>query len=85
MTCKKCGSNNVNVQVINEVYLKKQHHSLMWWLCIGWWLELILWALLFGYKLFITLVRIATGGKKKTVNKQKTIAVCQNCGHKWNV
>lgn len=36
MNCPKCGSENVNVQVVNEVELKNKHHSVIWWICIGW-------------------------------------------------
>lgn len=28
MKCKKCGSENVTVSVVNEVHLKNQHHGI---------------------------------------------------------
>ena len=39
MKCPKCGSEDVTVQVINELELKKKGHSAIYWLLIGWWLQ----------------------------------------------
>ncbi len=81
ITCKKCGSSNISVQVINEVKLKNQRHGVIWWLCIGWWWLFIKW-------MFLTIpaliFKIFGHKKQKVVNKQRTICVCQNCGNKWN-
>lgn len=80
MVCPKCGSNNINVQVVNEIHLKDAHHGFFWWIFVGWWWVPIKWicftvpaiiAKMVGYK------------KQKTSNKQKTICVCQNCGYSW--
>lgn len=78
MTCRKCGSNNVSVQVL--AIQKRKHHGCIWWLLIGWWLEALLW-------LFLTLPRllIALFMPKRTKTVEKTVCVCQNCGHKWNM
>ena len=35
MICPKCGSENVKVQVINEVHMKNVHHGCLWWLIIA--------------------------------------------------
>ena len=35
MKCPKCGSENVNFQIINEQQLVTKHHGLTWWLCGG--------------------------------------------------
>ena len=78
MVCPKCGSTYVNVNVINEVH-EKPRHGVLWWIFIGWWWR-ILWFLFFG--LWYILWRALRGGPK-TVNVQKTICVCQNCGHSW--
>lgn len=32
MKCPKCGSENVNFQIINEQKLVTKHHVLLWWL-----------------------------------------------------
>lgn len=82
MICPKCGSENVNVQVVSETKLKKKHHGLIYWLCCVWLLDLMLW-------LFLTLPRLIVAIFKPTKYKTKTIHksmwVCQNCGHKWYV
>ena len=82
MKCPICSSDNVNVQISTETELKTKHHSIWYWLIIGWWLHLILW-------LFLTLPMILGKlfGRKnqKIVTKQKSIAVCQNCGNHWEI
>ena len=45
MTCPKCQSENVNVQVVTVSKLKRKH-SWLYWLTIGFWLEPILWLFL---------------------------------------
>ncbi|MBY6932281.1 hypothetical protein [Clostridium botulinum] len=78
MQCPKCSSDNVNVQAISIVKDKK--HGCLYWLFIGWWLEMLMW-------IFLTLpwliIKIFKPNKINT--KVKSYAVCQNCGHKWNV
>jgi len=82
MKCPKCESENVNVQVVNEVKLKKAHHSVIWWLLLGWYWVPLKW-------LFLTIpaliVKIFGHKKQKVVNKTKSKAVCQNCGYTWEV
>ena len=82
MVCPKCKSDKVNVQMVTDTKLKNKHHSIFYWVFIGWWLELILWFCLTIPRLLVTLF----GHKKqKLVQKHKSMAVCQNCGHSWNV
>lgn len=82
MNCPKCGSSNVNVQMVSESKLKTKHHSIWYWLIIGWWLKPILWFFLTIPMLLGTLF----GHKKqKIVTKHKSVAVCQSCGNNWNV
>lgn len=78
MVCPKCGSNNVNVQMVSEQV--KKHHSIWYWLFIGWWLEALLW-------FFLTLPRllVAIFKHKPTKTVHKSMAVCQSCGHSWSV
>lgn len=82
MKCPKCESENVNVQMVTETKLKTKHHSILYWILIGWWLEIILW-------LFLTIPRLLAAmfghKKQKLVTKHKSVAVCQNCGYNWNV
>lgn len=93
--CPKCESSNVFINreqrgtlgaSTNKVVVvnRKSHGCLYWlccgwiisilyWLCIGWW-----WGLLFGKK--------KSGlnfHASKTLNK--TVAICQDCGHTWTV
>jgi transcription elongation factor Elf1 len=82
MTCPKCNSENVSTQIVTDMKLKNAHHGIIWWLCIGWW-----WV---GFKwLFLTipalLAKIFIPKKQKLVTKQRTMCVCQNCGHTWQV
>lgn len=36
MICPKCGSENVNTQVVTDVKLKDKHHGVLWWFFVGW-------------------------------------------------
>lgn len=46
MNCPKFGSDNIKVQVINEVHMKNVHRGCSWWLMIKW-LVFTIQALLF--------------------------------------
>lgn len=80
MKCPKCGSENVNVQMVSESQLKNKHHSIWYWIFIGWWWRPLLW-------LFLTIPMLLGklfGHKdKKLVTQHNSMAVCQNCGHSW--
>ncbi len=80
MTCPKCKSENVNIQVVSEQKLVTKHHGLIWWLCIGWYWVPIKWIFLTIPALIFA---IFVGKRKKIENIQKQIKVCQNCGHTW--
>lgn len=78
MKCPKCKSENVNVQIVSEV--RKKRHGIIYWLLIGWWLEMIMW-------LFLTLPWLIVKILKPTRYKSKITkqAVCQSCGYSWKV
>lgn len=80
MTCPKCNSENVTIQITNQVKLKNAHHGVIYWLFVGWWWFFIKW-------LFFTVpaLLIALFGRKKqkAVNKQVKMCVCQGCGYSW--
>lgn len=78
MRCKKCGSENVNVQIVSEV--KKKRTGIMYWLFFGWLIDLFLW-------LFLTLPRLIIQILKPNRYKTKTTkqAVCQDCGSSWKL
>jgi len=80
MKCPKCGSENVTIQAVTEVK-EKRKKGLLYWLFIGWWWELFAWIFLTLPKLLIALFSKKTKIKSKT----RSVAVCQNCGKRWNV
>ena len=82
MVCPKCNSENVSVQVINEVELKNKHHGIVWWILVGWWWIPIKWIV---FTIPALIVKIFGHKKVKTINKEKSVCVCQNCGHRWDV
>lgn len=80
MKCPKCGSENVNIQMVSESQLKNKHHGCLYWILIGWWLEACLWFFLTVPRLLCTMF----GHKKqKIVTTHSSMAVCQNCGYNW--
>ena len=82
MKCPKCGSENVNVQMITETQLKEKKHGVMWWLLIGWWWIPTKWIFLTVPAL---IVKIFAPKKYETKTTQKKMAVCNSCGHSWKV
>lgn len=80
MVCAKCGSNNVNVQMVSETQLKRKGHGIIYWLFIGWWLQPTLWLVFTLPMLFISIFK-PKGYKTKTTHK--SMCVCQTCGHNW--
>ena len=82
MICPKCKSENVNVQMITETHFKNKKRGFLYWLFIGWWLEFLLWFFLTIPRLLIALFMPK---RKNIVNTHKSFAVCQNCGHNWEI
>ena len=77
MVCPKCGSGNVNVTVEQTTAKTKNKNMGCLWTLIRWTLILCtcgLWLLVGKRK-----------GTAKTTFNNETVAVCQNCGHKWKV
>jgi len=77
MVCKKCNSENVQVQRVSVTKRKKK--GISYWL-FGWFIDLMLW-------LFLTFPRllIAIFAPKKTKTKIHSEAVCQDCGYSWKI
>ena len=73
MVCRKCHSNNI--LITNEVISKTKYRG-----CFGWLLWILLAIITVG---LILIIPIITNSKTKT--KNRTIAICQNCGHRWRV
>ncbi|NFH69071.1 hypothetical protein FDC35_03965 [Clostridium botulinum] len=78
MKCKKCGSQNITVQAVTT--LKNKHKGIMYWLFIGWWLEMMLWLFLTIPKLIFELFK-----PNKIKTKTHSEAVCQECGYRWEI
>jgi hypothetical protein len=78
VVCKKCKSSNVNVQAVTEI--KKKRKGVLYWLFIGWWLEMIMWVFLTLPWLIIKIFK-----PKEYKNKITSMAVCQDCGYSWRV
>lgn len=81
MVCPKCGSSNVNVQVVTQTKLINKHHGFLWWVFIGWWWLMIKWVV---FTVPALIVKIFAPKKQKLKQKTKSVAVCQNCGYQWN-
>ena len=81
--CPNCNSSNINIQIINKSQLVNSHRGCLWWLFIGWWWLFIKW---FFFTLPALIFKIFGIGKKKTIiNTTHKMAVCQNCGHSWEI
>lgn len=82
MICPKCNSDNVSIQAVTETKLVTKHHSVIWWIFVGWWWLPFKW-------LFLTLpaliVKLFRPKRYKTETNHKNKAVCQNCGNSWFV
>ena len=78
MKCKKCGSENVSIQMVEET--KKKRKGIIYWIFIGWWLEAIMW-------IFLTLPWLIIKIFKPKRNKTKATkqAICQSCGYNWKL
>lgn len=67
LVCKKCGSNNVQVQTIAVNKKRGCFASFLWIILAIFTLGMIIW------------IPLLT----KKGSKVEAYAVCQNCGHKW--
>ena len=88
MFCPHCGSDNVNVQLVTEQTLVKKKHSAVFWVLIGWWWcpfwFMVKWLFLTPIAFVCALFHI--GGKKRQIkNVHKSMAVCNSCGHAWEI
>lgn len=80
LQCEKCGSSNVQVQLLNQIDLKVKRKGIIWWTLIGWWFITIKWLFFFWLALII---KILKPKKYKTINRVEKHFVCNNCGHSW--
>lgn len=80
MVCPKCGSNNVNVQMMQDIKIKNKHHGILWWVFVGWWWLPIKWLI---FTLPALIVKIFGHKRTKVVTKKYSMCVCQDCGYNW--
>lgn len=87
MTCPKCGSANVDVQLLQENQgsttltktkskYKEKGHSCLWWICIGWWwwfVDAVLWLCFFVPRLLIKIFK-----KKKYTGESTSASTTKN-------
>lgn len=95
--CPRCGCNNITFQReqtasfgagTNKVVIQKEKKSkgCLWWMCIGWWWIPIYWILI-GWWWKLLFGGRNKGGLNFNANKSinRTMAICQNCGHSWKI
>ena len=82
MTCPKCGSENVDVQLVTTTEEKKKRHSILWWIFVSWWLIPIKW-LVFTLPALIS--KLFSRKRTKTVVHNASVALCKSCGHNWTL
>ena len=77
MVCPKCSSENVQI-TLEQVSAKSKNrgNGCLWGICRG-----ILICCTCGLWLLIG----ARKGSSKIKYKNNTVAICQNCGHKWTL
>jgi hypothetical protein len=80
MKCPKCGSENVNVQMVSETKLNKKRRGIIYWLFFGWLIELLLW---FFLTIPMLIIAIFKPKNYKTKTKHKSMCVCQAIGNHW--
>ena len=97
MKCPKCGSENVLVQremvgskseSTHGFVQNEKRHGLLWWICIGcWWMPFV-WMMdicTLGLTRLFRKKSYTAKSFTRTNAKNKTVAICQNCGKSWNV
>ena len=82
MKCPKCKSEDVRIELVTESKLKNKHHSVLWWIFVGFWWIPIKWLI---FTLPALIFSIFKPKKQKIVNKQKKVCVCQSCGYSWDL
>ena len=86
LTCPRCRSNNVSVQVVQENRggttttrtkgsIKEKGHGLLWWFIIGWWwkiVDLCIWFFAFFPRLVLHIIGSVVFPKKKKYKTEST-------------
>lgn len=80
MKCKKCGSENIMVQVVQETKLVNHHHNILWWIFVSWWWLPLKWL----YLTIPALIAKLFFRRKEIKQRPASKCVCQNCGYVWD-
>lgn len=80
MKCKKCGSENVTVQVVSETHLNTKNHGIIWWCLIGFWWVPFKWIF---FTVPALIVKIFAPKKYQTKTINRSMCACQSCGNIW--
>ena len=83
--CHRCGSTNISYQVVTNTIVKNKHHSIIWWLLVGWWWIPIKWIYFTGLAIILFILKLLGVRRKRTVVVDRTMGVCQDCGHTWQI
>ena len=84
MICPKCGSQNVESQIVTgDILEEEKKRGILWWIFIGWWWTLIK-LFLFGiwYVAYWILKKIFKKPKKSGMFTQGA-HMCKDCGYTW--
>ena len=76
MKCKKCGSENVQVQRVSVTTKKKK--GLVYWLCFVWVIDILAFLFLTVPYLIVKIFK-----SKKIKTDMHSESVCQDCGYAW--
>lgn len=77
MICPKCGSDNIRIEVVNTIQLKRKRNW-FYWICGLWIIDMFLWI---GFFLFRLIIQLLKGKSYKTTNKIEKHLICNNCGY----
>ena len=82
MTCPKCGSTDVTIQMVTDYDMKNKHHGIIWWICVGCWWVPLKWIL---FTIPALIVKIFKPKRQKIKTTTRKMCVCQTCGHSWEI
>lgn len=80
MVCPKCGGVNVMTHVVSDTKSVNRHHSVLWWVFVGWYWIPIKWLV---FTLPALIVKLFGNNRHKVVSEHHTMCVCQACGYTW--
>lgn len=80
MVCKRCGSENVNVQMVSKVSSRGGTVPWWYWILGLWFIDFMLYLFIIGF-FGVNINHFF----KKTKTKAQSYAVCQDCGCSWRV